>query len=195
MSNQNQTKKHSKSRGKRKPIPRKVVRKLPAYLIAEHSLGHDDETLSVMAAFEWLGFEKQMREQLGTIGITDQTAYLDVRLGMRHRSADAFINWAKEVGIAYARNHDELETRFDALIQALSVAVRFQKYTTGIDHVAKARAATRNMKVSNTIRSHELPSGAKYFYAPYEFATSEYIVWLLKYSRKFERPWRGNPFG
>jgi hypothetical protein len=148
-----------------------------------------------MAAFEWLGFDTQMREQLGTIGIADQAAYLDVRLGMRHSSADAFINWAKEVGIAYARNHDDLEPYFDALIQALSVAVRFQKYTTGIDHLAKARAATRNMKVSNTIRSHELPSGAKYFYAPYEFATSEYIVWLLKYSRKFERPWRGNPFG
>lgn len=194
MSNSHQTKSRSKQSKKRKSTYRMSPNKGKVWVSTPLSHDLDDESLSVMAAFEWMNFDDEIKEVVTGLGIFDQEAYIDVRIGMKHASHEELIMWASKVSIGHAQTHEDLENYFDGQIQALSMAVRWEKYHTGIDILAQARAATRHMKITNTIRSHDLPSGAKYYYTPYEIGSDEYIIWLLKYSRKFERPWLGMPF-
>lgn len=194
MSNSHPAKSRSKQNKKRKPIHRLSAHKARVWVSTPPIDDLDDESRSVMAAFEWMNFGDDMRDVITGLGIFDQEAYIDVRVGMKHASGEELIIWASKVSIGHAQKHEDLENYFDGQIQALSMAVRWEKYQTGIDILAQARAATRHMKITNTIRSHDLPSGAKYYYAPYELGSNEHIMWLLKYSRKFERPWLGMPF-
>jgi hypothetical protein len=188
MSNSHPTKSRSKQNKKRKPNYRLSAHKARVWVNAPLSEDLDDESRSVIAALEWMNFDDDMREVITGLGIFDEEAYIDVRVGMKHASGEELIIWASKVSIGHAQNHEDLENYFDGQIQALSMAVRWEKYHTRIDILAQARAATRHMKITNTIRWHDLPSGAKYYYAPYELGSDEHIMWLLKYSRKFERP-------
>ena len=194
MSNSHPTKSRSKHNKKRKPKYRINAHKARSWVTSTVNVDLDDESLSVMAAFEWMNFDDERKDVIAGIGIFNQAAFIDVRIGMKHSSVDELITWASKVSIGYARNHSELEDYFDGQIQALSMAVRWEMFQTGVDVLARARAATRHLKITNTIRCHDLPSGAKYFYAPYELGTLEHLMWLLRYSRKFERPWLGKPF-
>lgn len=194
MSNSHQTKARSKHSKKRKPIHHASSNKVRVWTSPSIVGDLDDEGLSVMAAVEWMNFDDEMRTVIAGFGIYDQAAYIDVRVGMKHASVQELIKWASKVSIGHVQNHDDLENFFDGQIQALSIAVRWEKYQTGIDILTQARARTRHMKITNSIRFHDLPSGAKYYYAPYEIGSDEHIMWLLKYSRKFERPWLGKPF-
>jgi hypothetical protein len=194
MSNSQATKSRVKQNKKRSPSRVIKARKARLWVPNSSVLALDDESLSNMASLEWLNFDDQDKENLTSIGIPNLEAYIDVRVGMKHSSSEELIDWATGVYVGHVKNEDDLEHYFDLQIQALSMAARLDKYYGGIDIIARAKAATRNLKISNTIRWHDLPSGAKYYYAPYDVGTDEHIVWLLKYSRKFERPWLGKPF-
>jgi hypothetical protein len=194
MSNTRPTKSRSKTNKKRKfhqPVSRN---KAPIWVCPAITHDLDDEGLSVMAGLEWMSLDDDTKDVITGLGIFDQEAYIDVRVGMKHKSVEDLISWASEVAVGHVRDHDDLENYFDGQIQALSMAARWEKYHTGVDIISRAKAATRNLKISNTIRSHDLPSGAKYYYSPYIIGSNEHVVWLLKYSRRFERPWLGMPF-
>lgn len=155
----------------------------------------NDDDLAVFASLEWFNYEASIRGHLAAVGILDAQAYVDVRVGMKHLSALEFMLWAPMVAIGYANSLSELENYFDAQIQRLSILARWEKHHKGIDILAEARAATRHKRISDQILSHDLPSGAKYYYSPYDVNSNEYMVWLVNYSRRFERPWLGMPFG
>jgi hypothetical protein len=193
MSNSQATKSRAKKSKKRAPTRIIKAAKARPWVLGPSRVGLDDESLSVMASLEWMNFDDDDTENLISVGIPNLEAYTDVRVGMKHSSGDELIEWASGVYVGYVQNQNDLEHYFDLKIQALSMAARREKYY-GIDIIARAKTATRHLKISNTIRWHDLPSGAKYYYSPYDVGTNEHIVWLLKYSRKFERPWLGKPF-
>lgn len=191
----NSTKKRTQRAKKHKTVNRTATRKAAPCRASSQELPLDDESKSVMAAFEWMGYDQNSRDYLMGLGVANQDAYIDVRVGMKHKSGEEFMEWAYLFRVGYVRVPADLELLIDCQLQALSVAVRLEKYNSGIDLIAEARRLTSRQKIQNTIRSRDLPSGAKYYFSPYELGSKEYMVWLLKYSKKFEKPWKGRPFG
>jgi hypothetical protein len=188
MSNTRPAKSRSK-RNKNRKFNQSLSRyKAPIWVCPPITHDLDDEGLSVMAGLEWISLDEDTKNVITGLGIFDQEEFIDVRVGMKHKSVEDLISWASEVGVGHVRDQGDLEKYFDGQILALSMVAQWEKYHTGVDIIDRAKVATRNLKISNTIRSHDLPSGAKYFYAPYIIGSNEHVVWLLKYSRRFERP-------
>ena len=193
MSQTQQTKQRPQSGKKRRPVNRTATRKPFAHVeMANECL--DEEYFQAMAALEWMALSEDDRNIFVGVGIHDREAFIDVRAGFKHKSPQDFLDWAQMVYVGHAKAEAELENYFDCAVQALSIAVRAEKYATGRDLLAIARSETRFRTILTTIRSKELPSGARYYWAPYEIGTSEWMMWLVTYSRKFERPWLGMPF-
>ena len=149
---------------------------------------YDDEYFALVAALEWHGLSEEQRQAAESLAIYDLETYTDVRVGMRHRSAEEFIEWGVRVGVGVACTHNDLSVIVTAEVEAFRYAAHVLMATTGEDVVRAHIAQTRNVKVSSNIRSHKLPSGADFHFSPYDLGTPERTVWLMKCARRVLRP-------
>ena len=148
----------------------------------------DVEAFSALAAFEWMALTEEDREKLHSVGIKDQLAFVDVRLGMRHSSSKELIGWAEQRGIGYVRTQKDLLEYFADQFEALSSKCMHAEFTQGIDLIEQYRTQTRHLKITTGILSITLPSGSRYYYSPYQTHTPQRALWLLNAYQKVFSP-------
>lgn len=183
LSNSHQTRNNTSKSKKRKPIYRTATRK-PIACETSNPDQYDDETFATLAAMEWLSFDQEQQDALTGFGVFEREEYIDVRVGLRHSSAEEFFEWAGSRSIGYADNLGKLKKFISLQLVGLEMVFEM-KGVSSQEGIASLIASTRHHKVSTTIRSYKLPSGAHYYFSPYKLGSAEHAMWLLKCGRKY----------
>ena len=183
MSNTQKTR-TSKSR---KPINRMATRRGKQAQDLNQTNGYDDEYYALLAAMEWSELSKEQKQAVESLAIYDLPTYADVRVGMKHRSADEFVEWGIRFGLGVASTQNDLNALVAAEWEALRHGARLLTAKTGSDVVLEHIALTRTIKVSSNIRKYKLPSGAHFHFSPYDLGTPERTVWMIRCAKRLHR--------
>jgi hypothetical protein len=141
-----------------------------------------------MVAFEWMALTEEQNNLLIAAGIFMEHEYTELRLSMRHPSTDAFLEWAVHYGVGYVTEPADLMRLIGGQLVALRLAAQYCNETMEIDLFDQDKRSMKSRPpIRNGIKWKDLPSGARYYYSPYDAATVEGRVWLVQYWDKHSR--------
>lgn len=133
---------------------------------------------SVRAVLEWMLTLPKSRKQLAVMGIRTMKDYIDVRVGLDLPADEDFKKWLQTYGFGLVTEPSDIYEYMKPIVddfpvfELLSFNLANPRVTGSVD------VLTMTGIEAVGFMTKKLPSGARFYYSPYEQETDQAKAWL-----------------